>query len=114
MKEKLNIKFHSERVYDEKYMKAKVRECDGVIKTKFLSNKVPKEGKHYTCKACKAIDSVMRMENKNYPQLYLEKWKYKIKKTKASKFIEAELESESESEPDTKLELKSESEPGTE
>ena len=36
---KLNIKFHSERVYDEKYMKAKVRESGGVIKTKFLSNK---------------------------------------------------------------------------
>ena len=114
IKEKLNIKFHSERVYDEKYIKAKVRESDGVINTKFLSNKVPKEGKHYTCIDCIDIDSVTRMENKNYPQVYFEMWKYKIKKTKASKFIDAELESESESVPDTELELKSESEPGTE
>ena len=35
IKEKLNINFHSRPVYDEKYIKAKVREFDGVIKTNF-------------------------------------------------------------------------------
>ena len=35
-------------VYDEKYIKAKVREFDDVIKTNFLGNKIPKEKKHYT------------------------------------------------------------------
>ena len=35
IKETLNIKFHSMPVYDEKYMKAKVREFNGVIKTNF-------------------------------------------------------------------------------
>ena len=33
IKEKLNIKFHSMSVYDEKYIKAKVREFNGAIKT---------------------------------------------------------------------------------
>ena len=32
----LNLKFHSMLVYDEKYIKAKVREFNGVIKIKFL------------------------------------------------------------------------------
>ena len=32
----LNLKFHSLLVYDEKYIKAKVREFNGVIKIKFL------------------------------------------------------------------------------
>ena len=32
IKEKLNIKFHSMPIYDETYIKAKVREFDGVIK----------------------------------------------------------------------------------
>ena len=41
-KDKLEIKFHSEPVYEYKYLKAKVRECDGVIKTNFLANDVPK------------------------------------------------------------------------
>ena len=43
----------------------------------------------------------MRMEKKNYPQVYFEKCKYRMKKTKMTKFIEAELKSESELESDT-------------
>ena len=54
------------------------------------------------------------MEKKNYPQVYLEECKYRMKKTKMTKFIEAELESESESESDIELELKSELESDTE
>ena len=61
---KLRIKFHSEAVYDKTYVKAKVREFDGKIKTNFLSN-VPKENIHCTCIACITIDSVMRIDKKN-------------------------------------------------
>ena len=82
IKNKLNIIFHSEPVYDQKYLKAKVREFDGKIKTNFLGDKVPKESEHYICIVYITIDSVMRMEKKNYPQVYLEECKYKIKKTR--------------------------------
>ena len=53
----------------------------------------------------------MRMKKKNYPQVYLEECKYKIKKMKMTKFINTELESDSESEleSDTELEAKLES-----
>ena len=64
IKNKLNIKFHCASVYDEKDIKLKIKEFDGVIKTNFLGNKIPKEYKHYTCIACVTIDSVMRVENK--------------------------------------------------
>ena len=47
-----------------KYIKAKVRVFNGAIKTNFLGDKIPKESMHYTCIACKTIDSVMRMEMK--------------------------------------------------
>ena len=63
-KKTLNIKFHSMPVYDEKYIKAKVREFNGVIKTNFLGDEIPKENVHYTCIACITIDSVMRMKKK--------------------------------------------------
>ena len=56
----------------------------------------------YTCIACLTIDSVVRMDKKNYPQVYLEEWKYKIKKIQMPRFINAELESESESESEPK------------
>ena len=102
-------------VYGEKYIKAKVREFNGVIKTNFLGDEIPKESMHYTCIACITIDSVMRMEKKNYLQVYLEECRYRMKKTKMTKFIEAELELESESELESviELELKSESESDT-
>ena len=54
----------------------------------------------------------MRMEKKSYLKVYLEECKYRMKKTKMTKFIEAELESDSESETELgshiELELKSE------
>ena len=49
----------------KKYLKTKVKEYDGVIKTYFLGNDVPKENKDYTCLACITIDSVMTMNKKN-------------------------------------------------
>ena len=65
-----------------------------MIKTNFLGDEIPKENVHCTCIACVIIDSVMKIKKKNYPQLYLEEWKYKKKKMKMSKFINAEVESE--------------------
>ena len=62
---------------------------------------MPEEYKHYTFIACGTIDSVMRVEKKNYLQVCLEECKCKIKKTKITKFISVELESESE--PESKI-----------
>ena len=91
-------------------------EFNGVIKTNFLGDEIPKENVHYTCIACISIDSVIRMVKMNYPQVYLEEWKHKIKKIKMTKFIITELESDSESElgSDTELEAKLESDSDSE
>ena len=98
IKEKLSIKFHSRPVYDKQYIKTKVREFNGVIKTNFLGDEAPTENEHYTCIVHIMFDSGLRMEKKNYSQVYLEECKYKIKKAKMSNFIKAELKSEAESE----------------
>ena len=97
IKNKLGIKFHREPVYDKKYLKTKVRKYDVAIKTIFLGNDVRKENMHYTCIACITIDSVMRMDEKKYPQVYLEESKYKIRKIQMSRFINTELDVDSES-----------------
>ena len=101
IKEKLSIKFHSSPVYDQKYIKAKVREFDGKIETNFLGNEIPKENMHYTCIPCITIDSVMKIKKKNYLQVYLEECKYKAKKIQMSRFINAKLESDSDSDSDS-------------
>ena len=46
IKETLSIKLHSMSVYDEKYIKAKVRLFNGVIKTNFLGDKISKGNEH--------------------------------------------------------------------
>ena len=81
-----------------------------MIKTNFLGSGVPKENMHYTCIACVTIDSVMKMNKKNYPQVYLEECKYKIKKIHMSRFISAELESDSDSDLDLESNSEAESE----
>ena len=101
IKDKLGIKFHSEPLYKYKYLKAKIRELDGVIKTNFLSNDMPKENVHYNCIVCITIDSVLRIDIKNHPQVYLEECKYRTKAIQISKFINTELKSDSNSDPDS-------------
>ena len=43
IKNKLIIKFHSQPIYENKYLKVKKREFDGSIKTNLLGNNVSKE-----------------------------------------------------------------------
>ena len=69
-------------VYDEKCIKAKVREFNGVIKTNILGEEVPREGAPHACIACITIDSVMRMKKKELSASLFEECKYKIKKNK--------------------------------
>ena len=57
--------------FNEKYIKAKVREFNDVIKANFLGDKIPKQNWHYTCIACITINSVMRMKKKELsPSLF--------------------------------------------
>ena len=42
-KKLINIKFYSQPIHDSKYIKAKVKAFDEVIKTHFSDNKVPKK-----------------------------------------------------------------------
>ena len=44
-------------------------------------------------KACINIDAVLKIEKKNYPQVYSEEFKYKVKKAKMSELIDVALES---------------------
>ena len=101
IKNKLNIKFHSQPIYENKYLKAKVREFNGNIKTNFLGNDIPKENMYYTCIACINLDSVLKIDKLYYPQVYLEECKYKLKQV--PRFITIELDSDLESDVEADL-----------
>ena len=51
-----------------------------VINTILSENEFLKESIHYICIASINVDSVMIIDKKNYPQVYLEECKYKLKK----------------------------------
>ena len=104
IKDKLGVKFYTESVYEYNYLKAEVREFDGIIKTKFLGNNMPKENMHYTCIAYITIDSVLTIEEKiiqKFIQKSVDIWQ---KKVQVPKFINTELKLDSESDLDSDLE----------
>ena len=92
IKKLLNIKFHSQPIHDDKYIKTKVKTFNETINTLFSENKVPKEKSHYIFIPAICIDSVLKLKGKNHPQLYLEQCKYKIKRRKPVDFIDAEVD----------------------
>ena len=53
--------FDSEPLYNEKYLKTKVKSYDGKINTNFRNDKIPKEGSHCICLSVILIDSVFKM-----------------------------------------------------
>ena len=83
----LNAKLHSQPIYDEKYIKTKVKTFNNTINTLFSGDKIPEEKIHYVCISRIYIDSVLGTDSKNYLQVYLEQRKYKTK----INFIDDEL-----------------------
>ena len=72
IKKSLNTRFHSQSIHDDKYIKTKVKRFSGMIKTLFSDNEIPKKRNHYICIATICIDSILKMDRKNYSQVYLD------------------------------------------
>ena len=89
----LNVKLHSQPIHDEKYIKTKVKTFNSMINTLFSGDEVPKEKIHYVCIPAVYIDCILRVDKRNYPQVYLEQRKYKIKKREIVSPIEVDLSS---------------------
>ena len=92
IKKLLGVEFYSEPVYDEKYIKAKVKTFEDKVITKFTDNKVPKENTNYSCIAAICVNSVIKFEKENYPQVNLEQYKFRLNKRKYIDFFDDELE----------------------
>ena len=81
----------SKAVYNEKYLKTKIKSYNGKINTSFYNNKIPKESSQCICLSVILIDLVYRKDKSYYPQVFLEECKYADKK-KTSKFITDDIE----------------------
>ena len=65
IKNSIKKEFDSEPVYNEKYLKAKIKSYNAKISTYFHNNKMSKEGSQFICLSVILIDSVFRTR-KNY------------------------------------------------
>ena len=79
--------FDSDSVYNEKYLKAKIKSYNGKTNTNFYNNKIPKEVSQYMCVSVLLIKFGFRAGSNSYPHFLLEECKYIVKEKKTSKYI---------------------------
>ena len=65
IKDLLGVKFYSDPIYDDKYIRVKVKTFSEVINTLFTENKIPKEEIEYVCIPVVSVDSVLKVDKKN-------------------------------------------------
>ena len=94
------LKFAASPIRNDKYILAKLKIFKKKNLTTFNNNIVPIEKNHYICIPAIDIDSVLKIDEKAYPQAYLEECKYKLKKRKLASFIDSEIIDDSDSDSD--------------
>ena len=67
-------------MYNNKYIKTKIKIYDNRINTNFQDNKLPQGNECCTCLSVILLDSVVKIYNDHYPQIFLEQCRYAVKK----------------------------------
>ena len=90
----LGIELDSEPVYGDtdSYMKTKVKVYYDRVNTNFQGKETPKRDSSYKCLSLIMLDSVVKVEKKYYPQVFLEECKYVKSKNKIFNYINDGLE----------------------
>ena len=85
---------NSEPVYNDKYIKTKIKIYNDKVYTNFQHNKIPKDNEYCACLSVILLDSIFVNSNKEYyPQIFLEECKYAIKGRKIVNAINEDLKS---------------------
>ena len=83
--------FDGEPVYNDKYIKTKIKIYNNRITTNFQGNNIPKVNEYCTCLFVILLDSVVKIENDYCPQVFLTECKYTVKKKKIMNTVNEEL-----------------------
>ena len=80
-------------MYNDKYIKTKIKIYNDKVYTNFQHNKIPEDNKYCACLSVILLDSIFVNSNKEYyPQIFLEECKYAIKDRKVVNTINKDLE----------------------
>ena len=91
IKKLLKLTFTVHPIRDDKYMLVKLKIFNRINIATFANDVVPMDKNHYICIPAIDIDSVLKVDNRVYPQAYLEQCKYKLKKRRPVDFIDFEI-----------------------
>ena len=83
----IDKEFDGDPVYKKKYLKAKIKSYNGKINPNFHNSKITKISSQCICWSLSLIDSVFKMGNNYYAQVFLEECKYVVKEKMTSKYI---------------------------
>ena len=76
----LKKEFNSEPIYNDEYVKTKIKTYNDRVYANFRYNKIPKDNEHFTCLSLILSDSILVNSDKEYyPKIFLEECKYVIK-----------------------------------
>ena len=85
--------FDRESVYNDKNIEIKIEIYNNGVYTNFQYKKIPKDNEYCTCLSVILRGSIFVNSDKEcYPQIFLEEYRYEIKKKKAINRINEELE----------------------
>ena len=80
-------------MYNDKYIKTKIKIYNNRVYTNFQHNKIPKHNEYWACLSVILLDSIFVNSDKEYyPQMFLEECKYAIKNKKVVNTINEDLE----------------------
>ena len=83
---------NSEPVYNDKYIKTKIKIYNDKVYTNFQHSKIQKDDEYCTCLSAILLDSIFVNSNKEYyPEIFLEECKYTIKDRKIINTINEDL-----------------------
>ena len=88
----VNKKFDSDYIYNNKYINTKIRSYNNDIITNFRNfdnknNKLPEKNKPYKCVSLISLDSIIKFNEKYYPQTLLQECVYKLINKKVENII---------------------------
>ena len=83
-----NIELNGLPVYDDRYIKSKIRTCGNKVYTDFCSLNVPEDDTECESFTVICIDFLLVYKSKYYLQVYLDNWTYKIANKQMTDYLD--------------------------
>ena len=93
IKSLIKKEFNSKPVYNDKYIKTKIKIYNSRVYTNFRHNEIPKDNEYFACLSVILLNSIfVNLDKEYYPHIFLGERKYSIRNKKIVNTINEDLE----------------------